>query len=145
MQELREYVTNHIERGECTCGLCSDAGNPEDQPAGHIVDIIFFKCKAVNEPDADRLKELIAQSFEGDFGNCRPLDGKEHNYMELGGWIGDQGLAMMFMALCVLIGLAKLLSPLTMLPAGTPEHLVMNMAQAGMLSIQANKTGKADK
>ena len=53
----------------------------------------------------------LTQKHRGEFGDCDPMDGGEHNYMELGGWIGDQGIAMQYMGLGVLLGVFNLLSP----------------------------------
>ena len=132
--KLAEYVMTHTERGACCCGRCVDA--PDDptahQPDGHTADMHFFKVSLRDGPDADTLRELIA-SHQGE---CDPLDGKEHSYMELGGWLGDQGLALQFMGMGSLLGLWNLLTPATIMP-GLPAELAGQMAGAGMVSIQA--------
>jgi hypothetical protein len=69
--------------------------------------------------------------------HCDPLDGEEHNYLELGGWIGDQGLALQYMGLGVLLGVFKLLSPRTMLGDLITEEMGREMVGTGMLSIQS--------
>ena len=137
-KELGEFVLQHAERGACTCGRCKDAPeHPEEhQPDGHTADMIFFKVKARGEPDAGEFKKLISQ-HAGSFNNIDPLDGTEHNYLELGGWLGDQGLALMFMGLGTLLGLWQLLTPVTMLKLESNEPLARQMANAGMLSIKA--------
>jgi hypothetical protein len=131
---LIEYVLANTERGECTCGRCIDKGDKPD-PAGHTADVMFFKVAMKGTPDADTLRSLV-KSHQGEFANCNPFDGQEHNYMELGGWIGDQALAMRFMALAFLLKLCNLMTPRTMIP-DLPNELAMQMAGQGMVSIQA--------
>ena len=133
MNDLAKYVYAHTERGECKCGKCLDAGDLPD-PTGHTIDMVFFKVAAKDEPNLDEFKRLTAEAKHGDFADVDPFDGGEHNYMELGAWIGDQGLAMLYMALGVSLGAFKLLSP-AMLGLSGPEAI--QFAGMGMLSIQA--------
>lgn len=134
MSDLVSYIENHVERGSCQCGKCF----PEEskQPDGHTADVAFFKVKALNEPKAEELKSLIA-SHPGVFTDANLLDGQEHNYQEIGGWIGDQGLALMLMGLGELVGLWKLLTPRSMLGNEIPDDLVQQMAGAGFVAIQS--------
>jgi hypothetical protein len=143
MKPLIDYVIQHVQRGACTCGECIDApvNAKEDQPTGHTVDLIFFKVALKDDeqegkPNKEEFLELVKQ-HKGEYGDVFVLDGKEHSYMELGGWIGDQGLAMMFMGLGTLLDVFTLLTP-AMLP-GISEDLQLKMAQAGYLSIIAKK------
>jgi len=131
MTDLATFIMNNTERGECKCGACIDVGDKPD-PQGHTVDMVFFKAAKKNGATADEFKRLTAE-HKGCFGDVDPFDGKEHNYMELGGWIGDQGLAMQYMALGVLLGEFNLLSP-AMLGMEGPEAL--QLAGMGLLSIQ---------
>src|ERR1035438_6545721 len=134
---IQEYVTNHTERGECKCGKCADVGTKPD-PIGHTADIVFFKVKAVNSPSIEEFKRLT-EDAKGEFCAVNPFDGKEHSYLELGGWIGDQGLAMQYMGLGTLLGLFQLLTPITMLGLAADDPLTQKMAGAGMISVQAAK------
>ena len=135
---LQQYVTANAVRGECQCGKCCDKGNKPD-PTGHTADLMFFKVAAKPEANAETLKQLAA-NYAGEFGPCNIFDGQEHSYIEVGGWIGDQSLALMFMGLGHLLGLFDLLTPRTMLPAGTlPEELMMQMAGSGLLTVKAKK------
>ena len=133
MSELAEYVDDHTERGECKCGKCADVGDSPD-PTGHTIDMVFFKVSAKDNPNIKEFKRLSAAAKHGDYAVVDPFDGQEHNYMELGAWIGDQGLAMLYMALGVHLGAFNLLSP-ALLGLSGPEAL--QFAQMGMLSIQA--------
>lgn len=154
MEELVKFVMEHAIRGACTCGKCSDApANPEQlQPEtpkapNHTADMIFFKVAAKPNTDADVLRTLIKENKAGAFCDCDLFDGNEHNYIELGGWIGDQGLALQLMGLGTVLGLWNLLSPLTMLPGmNLPEHVIKAMAGQGMLAIQyaAAQPGKTE-
>lgn len=129
---LQEYVLNHTERGECKCGQCIDVGSTPDPT--HSVDMIFMVVAATNNPSIDEFKTVTAGQ-RGMYGNINPLDGKEHSYIELGAWIGDQGLALQYMALGVSLGVFNLLSGKTILKLNQPEALAL--AQRGLLAIQA--------
>ena len=134
---LVDYVLSHTDRGECKCGKCIDVGNKTD-PTGHTADLVFFKVALKGEPDADTFRRLTAE-HRGEFGECNPFDGIDHGYMELGGWIGDQGLAMQYMALGTLLGEFKLLTPRTVLGADIPDQLVSQMVGSRFLSVVAAK------
>jgi hypothetical protein len=137
IQALAKYVMEHADRGTCRCGKCMDHPGVDSQPIGHTADVVFFDVSQ-HDANADELRTLIVDSKEGEFGmTVNPFDGNEHNYMELGGWIGDQGLALMLMGIGKILGLWSLLTP-KMLP-GIPDDLVMQMAGMGMISIQATK------
>lgn len=133
ISELAKYVYDHTERGECQCGQCADKSDNPD-PVGHTIDMVFFKVAKVGSPTLEEFRKLTKDSKDGEFCEADPLDEQEHNYMELGGWLGDQGLAMLYMALGVSLGAFKLLSPAML---GLSGQMAMQMAQAGMLSIQA--------
>lgn len=135
---LQEYLDRHTLRGACRCGKCCDSGpEPEkNQPAGHTADMIFFKVSAVDDPSAEELRRLIGET-KGEFTQVNLLDGKEHSYIEIGAWIGDQGAALRLMGLGALLGLWKLLTPRTVLGVSLPDDLVMRMATQGFVGIQA--------
>lgn len=141
MISLADYVEAFAVRGDCTCGKCCDSGpEPEKhQPSGHTADVYFFQVAAAAEADADTLRRLIAQ-HKGVFSECNPLDRREHNYIELGGWIGDQGLALMFMGLGTVLGLWRMLTP-KVLPE-LDKELMDQMAGRGMVSIGRIPTTK---
>lgn len=126
---LTDYVLAHTDRGECRCGKCIP------DPEGHTADVYFFPVAIRNAPSLDEFKALTA-AHRGEFTECDPFDGKEHSYIELGGWIGDQGLAMQYMGLGALLGAFTLLTP-KLLPI--PKELQDQMAGAGMVSIQAKR------
>lgn len=131
MGTLVDYVRTFAIRGACTCGKCCDSGpEPEKhQPNGHTADVYFFQVAAAPGADADTLRRFIAEHK----GECNPLDRCEHSYIELGGWIGDQGLALMLMGLGTVLGLWKMLTP-KLLP-GLDKELMDMMAGQGMVSI----------
>lgn len=133
VRDVADFVMKHSERGTCRCGRCADHPGGDSQPTVHTFDMVFFEVCAANDPSADEFRSLITASTEGDFCRLDPWDGQEHSYMEVGGWIGDQGLAMQFMALGHLLGLWKVFTP-RMLP-GIPDDLAMQMAGSGLLSI----------
>ncbi|GAG96887.1 unnamed protein product [marine sediment metagenome] len=130
--DLADYVTKHIERGPCQCGECTDAvKNPESkQPKGHTADLIFFKVRKTNNPDAEEFRKLVEEEFP------HWLDGKCHSYLETGGDIGDQGLALMAMGLGELLGIWELLTPNSMVPF-LDKDMRMKIAGAGYISLKA--------
>lgn len=138
MTPLVDYVINHTERGECNCGQCADRGDNPD-PDGHTVDLGFFKLAAKNNPDKDTFIRL-SEEHHGEFTSCIPTDGGEHNYLELGGWIGDQGLAMQYMGLGVLLGVFNLISP-AMLGIDRSDPLFMQMLGGGLLAVHTMEVG----
>lgn len=144
MTTLVEYVLEVAIRGECTCGRCCDSGpEPEnEQPTGHTADVYFFQVSAKAEADGDTLRHLIGE-HKGVHNECDPLDRHEHSYIELGGWIGDQGLALMLMGLGTVLGLWRMLTP-KILP-GLDKELMDTMAGRGMVSIGRTPTSKETK
>lgn len=136
MDNLISYIEKHVNRGDCVCGQCIDHNDAPKQSAGHTADVCFFKVSAKDAPVADDLSALI-RSHRGEFCEVDLLDGKEHSYLELGGWIGDQGAALMLMGLGELLGLWKLLTPRSVLGATVDDDLVMQMAGAGFITIKA--------
>lgn len=138
MIDLVQYIKDHVDRGECKCGKCIDVGNKLD-PIGHTADVYFFTCSTMGDPTSKEFTELIHE-HKGEFNKCDPLDGQEHSYIELGGWIGDQGLALMFMGLGKLLGVFDLLTP-KILP-GLQKDLMDDMAGAGLITIKVPKCQK---
>lgn len=143
MQELQEYVEKYAVRGECCCGKCIDAvEKPEDkQPAGHTADMVFFKVAAAEGADAVKLKELVTASVGGSHCDVDLFDGNEHGYMELGGWMGDQGAALMLMGLGTVLGLWELMTPVTILKLAASDPLAQKMAGAGYVTVKAKQGG----
>lgn len=127
---LADYVLTHSVRGACTCGKCCDAPkNPEKkQPNGHTVNLTFFKV-AAKGGEKDEFLSLVKKEHP-DW-----LDGKEHNYLQIGADLGDQGIALMTIGLGHLLGAWKAISPDTVMPS-LPEDLKQQMAGQGMISLR---------
>jgi len=134
MPSLAEYVQKVAERGSCECGQCIDAPPDPKQPAGHTADVHFFKVRANEDADAETLRSLVTNHI-GEFNRVDLFDGTEHGYMELGGWIGDQGLALTLMGLGKVLGLWDLMTPRSM--GITDEGLAASMAGGGMVTVKA--------
>ena len=133
MSDLINYVRAHTDRNACTCGKCLVSG-PDKPMVGHTVDLFFFDVCAKDNPDADTFKKLIAE-HQGEFNELNPFDGQEHGYQEVGGWIGDQGMAMQFMGLGVILKLWEVAHPVNMLHLDRQDPLAQQMAGMGMVSI----------
>lgn len=136
MDSLVDYIMKHTTRGECSCDRCLDRDSKPD-PIVHVADVFFFKVTVTDSPEISEFLTLT-KAHKGEFIDCDPLDGEEHNYMELGGWLGDQGLAMQYMGLGALLGLFNLMTPRNMLP-GIPEEMMQQIAGQGMISIKKKK------
>lgn len=135
MTDLPRYVIEHTERGECNCGLCLDRGESPDPQ--HAIDTGFFKVALKNSPDLATFLTLT-RAHIGDFAECDPMDGKEHGYMELGAWLGDQGVALRYMALGHMLEAFTLLTPRTVLGQDIPDDLVQQFAGAGLVTVIAH-------
>jgi len=135
---LPQYIKLCTSRSACRCGLCVVSGG--DTTAGKSVSVAFFDVHlacdgGVMNPSADELRRLVSE-FKGEFRSLDPLDGEDHNYIDLGGWLGSQELALRFIGLSHLLGIAKALTPDSLLPF-LDAKTKMEMAQAGMVSMQA--------
>lgn len=63
------------------------------------------------------------------------FDLREHSYIEIGGYLGSQDLALRFMAVCCEMGLARLLTPATMLKISNDSDMGQQMLGQGLLTI----------
>lgn len=136
MIKLIEYVQQHAQRGECQCGKCIDKGDKPD-PAGHTADVHFFKVALNDSPKREEFEALVRENEVGEFATVDLFDGKEHGYIELGGWIGDQGGALMLMGIGALLGSWRLLTPETVFGKLVDKEILDRMAGMGMIAIQA--------
>lgn len=141
MNNLVRYVEENAVRGACQCGRCIDApDNPEKhQPDGHTADMIFYKVAAGPNAKKEELAALVRANAYGFWEEVDLFDGKEHNYLELGAWIGDQGLALMLMGLGTVLGLWQLMTPATMLGFKSDDPMAKQMAEMGFIAVQAVK------
>lgn len=130
--KLIDYVNTFAIRGACTCGRCIDAPDKpkEHQPDGHTIDLTFFKVAAREGAKKEDFLHFVEQDFP------HWLDGKEHNYLQCGGDIGDQGICLMAFGLGHLLGAWKCLCPETMMPS-LPNDLKQAMAGRGMIAINS--------
>lgn len=64
------------------------------------------------------------------------FDGNEHGYMELGGWIGDQQLALLTMGMGEILGLWTVLSPVSVMKMEANDPLAQQLAGRGMVTIK---------
>ena len=65
------------------------------------------------------------------------LDGKEHNYIQIGGELDDQGVALMTIGLGHLLGVWEVFTPETIVPF-LDDIIKQQMAARGMISFKAN-------
>lgn len=125
--KLHEYVMNNAIR-------CAPDG-----PGA--TDVIFFGVRKAPGATAEALKAAMA-SHTGEFCVVDPLDGKEHNFLELGAWIGDQGAALDLIGLGAALGMWELLTPKTVMGDMFPHDLAMKLAGLGMVAMRAVPQGQ---
>jgi hypothetical protein len=94
-------------RGECQCGRCIDKGDAPD-PEGHTVSTGFFQVAAMNDPSKEEFEQLV-RAHPGDFTKL-DMFAAPHHFIEVGAFMGDQGLGMQMMALGHLLGSWRLLA-----------------------------------
>lgn len=143
MSQLAKYILDNCLRGDCTCGRCDDVPAKKFQPDGHTVDVQFFKVALKNNPSddekeiiKDQLIELI-KTHDGEFCDIDLFDGNEHSYTEIGGWIGDRGLALMLMGMGNILDMWKLMTP-NSVAGGFSEETRKMLAETGYITIISN-------
>ena len=150
LTDLHNYIIGHSVRSSCVCGKCIDVGdNPpeftvlsseEQSTDRHTADVVFFKVQTTNNADAGELRRLIEGVQHGEFCDVNLFDGSEHNYLELGGWIGDQGQALVLMGMGYVLGLWDLLTPRSLFPPNLiDDDMVRQMAGSGLITIRHKK------
>ncbi len=127
---LADYVQTFAERGACTCKRCIDAPeNPkEKQPGGHTINLIFFSLKAKDGVDKKVFEKMAKEEYPQWF------DGNEHSYLQVGGEMGDQGIALMTIGLGHLLNVWDALTPDTI--PFLSDELKKQMAGLGYVSLK---------
>jgi hypothetical protein len=142
LNQLASYVVRHTARGSCRCGECIDRPPEASQPEGHTANLIFFNVSAIGEPDRERFRSMayvVAPHW---------FDGREHNFIEIGGTLAPQDLALRCMGLGALLGVWDLLTPVTVFGREAeemPAPAIMRMAQAGYVAIQVTGGGRDER
>lgn len=103
------------------------------------VDVIFFGFCVEPGTTAEALRAAIAE-HKGEWCEVNVFDGELHSYIELGGWIGDQGAALRFIGLGAVLGLWKLVTPVTLFGDALEPHMVGNLAGQGYLGLRAERS-----
>lgn len=129
LNALAKYVSQHTTRGDCQCGRCIDGGKGSaEKPTGHTLDLTLFKVGLRNKPTAEGFRQVAAPIMPGE---------KEVSYLELGAVLGDQGFALITMALGHLLGVWECLCPETVLGDTVDQELKMRAAQSGYITIHS--------
>ena len=145
MDDLTKYIIEHCIRGVWTCGKCIDVPAKKSQPDGHTVDVQFFKV-ALKNPNGLNLtdieKEILKNDFirlvknhKGVYKDIDLLDGNEYNFIDIGAWIGNQGIALTLMGMGELLGMWNVATPNRLAPDYSEETRTM-LAEAGYISIK---------
>lgn len=124
MQDLIRYIEEHTARGECQCGSCFDKGPDRPAPT-HSVDVHFFWVSVVGEPNKDELLAHLIRAYP----DLDRLKGGP-SYIEIGGALGDQGLALRLIGLGGLVGLWPVITPETL---GINGQAAKQMAGGGFV------------
>ncbi len=127
------------------CGRCVDTSAKKSQTDGHTVDLQFFKVALKNSRLTDSDKEIMKNTLiqlikdhKGIYGDIDLFDGNEHNFVEIGGWIGNQGVALELMAMGELLGIWKVTTPDGIAPNFSEETRKM-LAEAGYILMKYGK------
>lgn len=134
MKPLIQFLIDHVDAGECTCGRCFPIPNNPGPHVEHTADLVFFKVAIKGEPDAAKLVSLITE-YKGEFLDLNLFDGQDHSYINVGAWIGDQGWALKLMGLGSLLKLWDLRTPYTMIDKKMEPEMAKAMAGAGWVTI----------
>lgn len=104
-------------------------------PVDGAVNMVFFQVECVGKPQAEQLLALV-RAHRGEFATLDVLDGIEHSYIDLGAWIGDQGVALRFMALGTALGVFELFTPKAILGQACDDETEARMAGMGYITVR---------
>lgn len=106
MSELTEYIAKIARRGQCQCGKCADYRKDLDRPAPeHSANVHFFWVSQEGG-DGSHLRALLEQHYP----NLERLkDGP--SYIEMGGDLDSQELALMLIGVGNVLGLWQAITP----------------------------------
>lgn len=142
VNDLAKYVIKHCIRGDCIYGECTDIHAEKFQPDGYTIDIQFFKVALRNSDLTGTDKEIIKNDFlrlikghKGVYRDIDILDGEEHSFIDIGAWIGDQGIALTLMGMGELLGIWNVITPNRLVPDYSKETRDM-LAGAGYILIR---------
>lgn len=105
LDELIQYILTNSNRGECQCGKCCDKAPDRDAPA-HNVNVHFFWVSKDDKCDPDELRRLIIAGYP----DVERLKAGP-SYIEIGGALGSQDIALRLMGLGELCGLWDVITP----------------------------------
>jgi len=128
---LVEYVMKHAVRGACECGQCLDVPECPKQPdCGLTINLTLFTVGMQLNPDSAEFCHLVCIEHP------HWLNSQEHSYLECGGDMGSQQLALMAMGMGDLLGVWKCMCPETMMPMLDADTKML-MARSGMITISS--------
>jgi len=130
---LSAFIRRNFVRGECQCGQCAAPAPDARPPAApiHSADLVFFQISAVQ---SEISKPLVRETFL-ELVSPSWMDGNEHGYIEIGGDVGDQGLALTVMGAGAILGVWHLLTPLSILGSAISRDTGLRMAGSGMVTV----------
>ncbi len=114
-------------------------GFPPSPSHGKLIDVHFIQV-GFTEAAADKdvfikATRLALQPGQGAFQDLTTKDlAGGPSYITLGGWLGDQTQALLFMALCAFHGLGNIITPANL--GITDEKEVAMLAGSGLLMVQ---------
>lgn len=97
-------------------------------------DLVFFKVEIKEDTSAETLSNLIDTYTELNY-DLFLESNKKYNYITLGAWLGDQGLALKFIGMCSLLKLGNLLTPYTVFSDLMTKDGASQLAGQGLVSI----------
>lgn len=146
MGDLIEYIVEHCVRGTCTCEKCMDVSDEKIEQDVHTADIQFFKVTLKNSHCMSHIeKNAVKDNFIRFINNHKGVhkdidifDGKEHDFIEIGAWIGDNDMALMLMGMGELLDMWKVITPDRVASEFSEETRRM-LTDAGCILIKYNR------
>ena len=135
IDQINSYVRQHTSRGECQCGRCVDKMPDRDAPP-HSVNVHFFWVSSINDPDKYFLRTLLSEHYPD-----RERLRKGPGYIELGGVLGDQSIALRLIGLGGILGLWEVVTPASL---GITGDAAKDLAGKGFVYCSGLKENKAE-
>lgn len=100
------------------------------------IDVYFFSVVTIGNPTVEEFSQ-VTKNHKGAFSRLNPLDGDRHWFPQIGAWVGDDSLALRYMALGSSLGLWNLYHPKMLVNFNDLEDVKLcdKLAQLGLIFI----------
>ena len=104
---------------------------PKDDCSIESVDLTLIKIAVRNSPSKDDFEKMVIEQYP------HWLNNEEYSYLQIGGELGDQHLALLVIGLGHLLGLWQALSPDIVTP-DLSQEIKYQMAGMGLVTLKKN-------